>query len=101
NTPSSRASASTRVHSSSDSSSPKSARFMGFEQYGQCSGQRYVSSASRPYGLSIIGVCHRFHHLRFDQPLLNKPVEQVQHILIDRAAIARAQLGRDLCCPSL
>ena len=48
------ASPNTRPHSSAVNSRPAPA-WTGFEQYGQCSGQRYVTSATRPRGRG--GVC--------------------------------------------
>src|SRR5262249_57516780 len=52
--PSAAASRQTRAQLAVSSSSTRLSSASGFEQYGQPSGQRWVSSASRPSGAGII-----------------------------------------------
>ena len=71
------------------SSSARLSKVSGFEQYGQASGQRWVSSASRPSGA---GSCRSAHatSIRFAREF----GEHVVHVAFDLRAIGGVERGQ-------
>src|SRR5215471_16719382 len=95
-TPSPAASRNTRAHVEASSSSSRLSIASGFEQYGQPSGQRWVSSARRPSGLwSGFGLAPAWPLVvmtsQFQQPLVCKPPQERSHVGED--AFARRPEG--------
>src|SRR6516162_10030755 len=69
NTPACAASRKTRDHSCVESSASRLCNSSGFEQYTQCSGQRWVSSATRASGVGKL-VIAKWAHLGKGEPRL-------------------------------
>src|SRR5688500_13933104 len=82
-TPRARASVNTRFQSPVVSSAAERARSSGLEQYGQCSGQRCVSSASRVVGLGDIA-----HQLA-----LRELPQVLEHVALHVRAVFLAERG--------
>src|ERR1044072_358188 len=74
NTPSAAASWNTRAQVAVSSSSARPSSASGLEQYGQPSGQRCVSSASRPRGFDSSAT------LQFQQFLLGETQQKLAHV---------------------
>src|SRR5579871_2733470 len=94
-TPRPAASRNTRAHVAASSSSSRLSIASGFEQYGQPSGQRWVSSASRPSGLCsglvFVEAWPLVMALQFQQLLVSEPLQQRRNIGLD--AFARRREG--------
>src|ERR1051326_3417030 len=89
-TPSAAASLNTRAQVAASSSSSRRSSAIGLEQYGQPSGQRCVSSASKPKGL-VSGLAPAT--LQLQQLLLREPRQQLGHVGIDALARRVERLG--------
>src|SRR4051794_13263431 len=85
-TPSDRASLNTRFHSSVVSSASARISSSGLEQYGQCSGQRWVSSASSVVGRSA----------GTDQLPLGHGVEVFSHVGFHICLVTLVEDGHDV-----
>src|SRR5262249_3800634 len=87
-TPSAAASANTRVQAAVSSSSARLSSWSGLEQYGQPSGQRWVSSASRPSGRGSVSACCARGKVSVSA------TSQLQKLLIGERAQQRRHVGQ-------